>query len=213
MKSLQFPSRTRPGVGSWLVAILLFAALPGVKLRGAETSPCCRVLKPGTTFPDRSIYQLESEWTSDVGRKVRLGVLHGTPQVVAMIFTSCEFACPIIVNDMKRIEAALPGPVRTNTGFVLITFDHERDTPEKLRQFRKRMELPAGRWTLLRGEPDDVRELAALLGVNYRKDSRGQYAHSNIISLLSTNGEVALQQTGLNIAVENAVKQLTLLQP
>ena len=92
-----------------------------------ETPPCCRVLKPGATIPDRSLYQLESTWTSDVGREIKLGVLQGQPQVVAMVFTTCEFACPIIVNDMKRIADALPASLRGKVNFTLISFDHERD--------------------------------------------------------------------------------------
>lgn len=42
-----------------------------------------------------------------------------------------------------------------------------------------------------------MRELAALLGVNYAEDSRGQFAHSNIITLLNAEGEIAFQLTGL----------------
>jgi cytochrome oxidase Cu insertion factor (SCO1/SenC/PrrC family) len=49
------------------------------------------------------------------------------------------------------------------------------------------------RWTLLRGGADDVRELAALLGVNYAEDARGQFAHSNLITLLNADGEIAFQ--------------------
>ena len=197
------------------LALAIAALVPSVTgmTNQLETAkpPCCRELKAGAPLPDRSIYQLESEWTSDVERKVRLAVLRGKPQIVALVFTSCEFACPLIVNDMKRIEAALPENVRTNTGFLLVSFDSVRDTPEKLRAFRTRMGLTAERWTLVRGEPDDVRELAALLGVNYRKDARGQYAHSNTITLLNADGEVALQQSGLNIAIEELVKRTATL--
>lgn len=180
-----------------LVAGLLLWALsldPGA----SELPPCCRELKPDAVFTDRSLYQLDSEWTSDVGRKVKLGVFAGRPQVVAMFFTHCEYACPIIVNDLKRIEAALPETLRNRVDFLLISFDTARDTPEVLRSYRESRKLPAARWSLLRGEGDDVRELAALLGVNYRQDERGQFAHSNVITLLNARGEVVRQLTGLN---------------
>jgi protein SCO1/2 len=180
---------------------------------GKIKPPCCQELKAGVVYSDRSLYQLESKWVSDMAREVRLGVLHGKPQLVAMVFTSCEYACPIIVNDLKRIESALPENIRTNVGLLLISFDHERDTPKKLNDFRKRMELPLERWTMLRGDADDVRELAALLGVNYRKEARGQYAHSNVISLLNTNGEVVFQQSGLNIPTGEFVKRLSAMTP
>jgi protein SCO1/2 len=180
---------------------------------GALKPPCCQELKAGVVYPDRSLYQLESKWTSDMEREVRLGVLHGKPQLVAMVFTSCEFACPIIVNDLKRIEAALPENVRTKVGVLLVSFDPVRDTPKKLSEFRQRMGLPVERWTLLRGDAEDVRELAALLGVNYRRDARGQYAHSNVISLLNANGEVVFQQFGLNISTAEMVKRINALTP
>ena len=41
------------------------------------------------------------------------------------------------------------------------------------------------------------RELAALLGVNYTEDARGQFAHTNLITVLNAEGEIAFQHTGL----------------
>jgi protein SCO1/2 len=160
--------------------------------------PCCQEMKPGTTFTDRSLYQLDSEWTSDVGRKIKLGVFEGRPQVVALFFTHCEYACPIIVNDLRRIEAALPQKLRDRVDFLLVSIDHERDTPEVLHVYRESRKLPVAHWSLLHGSAEDVRELAALLGVNYRKDARGQYAHSNTFTLLNARGEIVRQLNGLN---------------
>ena len=53
-----------------------------------------------------------------------------------------------------------------------------------------------------------MRELAALLGVNYRKDARGHYAHSNILTVLNPGGEIVHQQLGLNQSPDESVKQL-----
>jgi protein SCO1/2 len=133
-----------------------------------------------------------------VGRKIKLGVFEGKPQVVALFFTHCEYACPIIVNDLRRIEAALPPKIRDRVDFLLISIDTERDTPEVLRAYRESRKLPLAHWSLLHGGAEDVRELAALLGVNYRKDARGQYAHSNTITLLNARGEIVRQLNGLN---------------
>lgn len=181
----------------------------GPAVSQSATPPCCRELKSTTPPTDKSLYQLDSEWRSDAGRKVRLEVLRGRPQVVAMFFTKCEFACPIIVNDMRRLEAALPEAIRQQTDFLLISFDSERDNAEALRAYRTRQKLPMERWTLLAGEPDDVREMAALLGVNYRQDARGQFAHSNLITLLNAEGEVVAQQNGLNVAPEEMMQKVT----
>ena len=163
-----------------------------------EKPPCCRENAPATPLADKSLYQLESTWTSDVGKDVKLGVLRGRPQIVAMFFTTCEYACPIIVENMRGIEKALPEKLRGQVDFLLVSFDVERDTVEALKTYRAKKELATARWTLLRGREDDVRELAALLGINYQRDARGQFSHSNTISVLNAGGELVFQQTGLN---------------
>src|SRR4029077_7658395 len=122
----------------------------------------------------------------DVERQIKLGVLRGRPQIVAMFFTHCEYACPILVGELKAIEAKLPSAVLGKVDFLLVSIDSKRDTPAELAAFRARRELSTLRWTLLHGGADDVRELAALLGVNYTEDARGQFAHSNVITLLNS---------------------------
>jgi protein SCO1/2 len=109
---------------------------------------------------------------------------------------------------MKAIEAALPEGGRSKVGFTLVSFDSERDTPPVLKGFRARHELRADDWTLLHGEPDDARELAALLGVNYRKEANGEYAHSNLITLLNAEGEIVYQLNGLGHRPDEIIKQV-----
>ncbi len=163
-----------------------------------EKPPCCREATATAPLTDKSLYQLESKWTSDVGKETKLAVLRGRPQVVAMFFTSCEYACPVIVENMKAIEQAMPEAMRGKVDFLLVSFDVERDSAAALKAYREKKQLATTRWTLLRGKEDDVRELSALLGINYQRDAKGQFSHSNIITLLNAEGEVVFQQTGLN---------------
>lgn len=140
-----------------------------------------------------------------------LGTLRGRPQVVAMFFSSCRYTCPLTVGDMKNIEAVLPENLRTNVGFTLISFDSQRDTPEALRTFRTAHQLSNENWTLLRGEPDEVRELAALLGIVFRQDTNGDFAHSNVITILNSEGEIVFQQQGINLPPDTMIAKLRLL--
>ncbi len=201
-----------PVLGFVLLALNLRAEAPRVPLaiRGThlpvETNPpCCRRELPSTPPSEKSLYQLDSTWTSDVGRRVRLGVFQGRVQVLTMFFTHCEYACPLIIRDLKRIQSGLPEVVRSNVDFILVSLDPERDTPFVLHAYRQKAELGNDHWTLLTGQADDVRELAVLLGVNYRRDARGQFAHSSVITVLNTAGEIAHQQAGLNHAPEETV--------
>ncbi len=190
-------------------ALMLSASAAEPAKPEKELPPCCqKELEPGKPLTDGSLYQLETKWTSDVGREIQLRVLRGKPQVVVMFFARCEFACPLLLHDLKQIEAALPEKLRDEVGFVLITFDTQRDTVEALHAFREAQQLSPKRWTLLRGQSDDVRELAALLGINYKQDARGQFAHSNLVTILNGDGEIAQQIRGLNNAPDKAVKVL-----
>ncbi len=148
-----------------------------------------------------------------MGKNLKLGGLRGKPQVVAMFFASCQFTCPLTVSDLQRIEAALPENLRTNVNFTLISFDSRRDTPAVLKNFRAKRELSNANWTLLRGEPDDVRELAALLGVIYKQDANGDFAHSNVITVLNAEGEIIFQQPGLNLPPDEIVSKIKAASP
>ena len=141
---------------------------------------------------DMSIYNIASEWTDASGATRPLASLRGRVRVVALVYTSCAYACPAVVSDMKRIEAALPG-----TGFVLVSIDPARDTPERLREFAAGSLLSPDRWTLLTGSDDDLLELAAVLGVRYRRVADDDFMHSNVLTVLDAEGRIIHRQLGL----------------
>ena len=189
---------------------ILYAALAAA-LVGCATHPkpsCCVKPVAPVAFTDKSIYQVDSTWTTDAQKQIKLRELGGRPQVVVMFFANCQFACPIIVLDMKRIEAALPADLRARVGFTLVSFDTKRDTPAALAEYRHAHHLPGENWTLLHGQPDDVLELAALLGIKFKQDASGQFAHSNVITILNAQGEIVHQQIGLNQDNQETVRLL-----
>jgi protein SCO1/2 len=195
-----------------LIAILVSGlALPVAAAEVTATNSmasCCARPVPVAPVSDQSLYQTESTWTTDAGKKVQLADLRGRPQVVVMFFASCTYACPILVHDLRRIESGLPPALRTNVGFTLVTIDPKRDTPAALAEFRSIRSLPAETWTLLHGPDDDILELAALLGVKYKQEANGQFAHSNLITLLNEQGEIVHQLVGLGQDVAETVKAI-----
>lgn len=167
-----------------------------------EVSACCHEEVPSGPVSDLSIYNLESTWIDTSGQEIRLVDLRGDVVLVAMVYSSCKAACPRIVTDMKQIRAGLESI--DGLRFVLVSMDPEVDTPERLKEYAVESKLDE-HWELLHGDPEDVMELALLLGVKYRKTSETDYAHSNIISVLSRDGEVVHQQEGLGIDPEQTI--------
>ena len=162
---------------------------------------------PPADYTRESLYQLETTFTDDSGRRFVLGSLKGRPVVLTMFFTSCSYACPLLVADMSRIRDALPAAQRDQAALVLVSFDPARDTPAALREYRESRGLDR-QWTLLHGDNDAVRELAALLGVKFKQEANGQFAHSNLISILNAEGEIVHQRAGLKGGLDEAGRAL-----
>jgi len=146
---------------------------------------------------DASIYNVNSSWKDRHGRELMLNNLQGEVQVVAMLYTHCEFACPRILADMKRIRDGLSENELPNTNFTIVSIDPERDTPERLLQFAEENDLSEEQWTLLNGDQGDILELAALLGFKYKPISDTDFTHSNMITVLNKQGEITYQRNRL----------------
>ena len=151
-----------------------------------------------------SLYQLESTWRDQNGAAQPLRALAGRPVVAAMIYTSCEYACPLIVRDMLSIQNALSPTERAAARFVLFSFDPQRDTPSAMRDYAAHKQLPSPHWTLLAADDDATLELAVALGVRYQPVAGGDFAHSNMVFVLNCGGEVTHRQEGLGLPPDQA---------
>lgn len=178
---------------------------PGAK----KPDACCEEIKSAETaaFSSESLYQLEVGFTDDHGQPFTLGSLRGRPVVLTMFFASCGYACPLLLTDMQAIRAKLPAEIRDQAAFVLVSFDVARDTPAALAKYRAERHLDA-QWTLLHGDDDAVRELAALLGVKFKQEADGQFAHSNLITILNAGGEVVHQRNGLRGGLDETAQAI-----
>ncbi len=160
--------------------------------------------EPATVaFTKESLYQLDATFTDDSGHAFTLGELRGRPVVLTMFFTSCGFACPLLVTDMQAIRGRLPVELRDQAAFVLVSFDVAHDTPTVLKKYRDDRALD-GQWTLLHGDDGAVRELAALLGVKYKQEMGGMFSHSTLVTILNAEGEIVHQRTGLKGGLDEA---------
>ena len=157
---------------------------------------------------DHSIYHAGSTWLNRNGEEVALEDLSGKVQVVAMVYTYCEFACPRILADLKRIESSLTDVELKNTNFLIVSIDPERDTPDRLTSFAEENNLSSRQWTLLNGNEGDILELAALLGVKYKRISEEDFSHSNIITVLNKDGEVAHRQEKIGDQPTNTIRAI-----
>jgi protein SCO1 len=140
-----------------------------------------------------SIYALSASLVDQRGGQVGLDVFRGHRVLISMFYASCPDACPLLIADLQRIERELPQRVRADLRVVLVSLDPGRDTPEALLALAQARHVDESRWRLLRAPEDTVREIAAVLGIKYRRLPDGNFNHSSIITLLDGNGVVVVR--------------------
>jgi len=174
-------------------------AKPGITVNIVESKPdeCCKIQESAGVHSENSIYQLSSTWKDQNGNSIQLKKFQGKKVVLAMIYSSCPTACPVIVNNMQKLEASIPKKDLAYYHFILVSIDPDRDTPQRLMQFASGKSLNMTTWTLLTGSKDDVAELAELIGFKYKKNSQGNFIHSNLITFLDKYGVIMDQSEGL----------------
>lgn len=85
--------------------------------------------------------------------------LRGQVYVASFFFTSCRSICPAIMQGMARLQDGLSRNEISGIRLVSISVDPEHDTPAVLADYGESLGVDPGRWTLLTGDPERVRQL------------------------------------------------------
>ena len=140
---------------------------------------------PTTSY---SLYDLESVWRDQRGTERTLASLRGRPQLISLVYTNCTSICPFTVAAIQLVEQK----AGDRAGYVLVSLDPARDSPARLAEYAAQRQLTS-RWTLFSGAEGSVRELAALIGVKYRRMQDGEIDHSSTLTVLDAEGRVVAQ--------------------
>lgn len=141
-------------------------------------------------LPSDSIYQLPVKLTAQDGHQFTLSARRGRVQVVSMFYTSCTMVCPLIIDTMQLTARALDEPSRAKLDLLAVSFDPAHDDVAALDRYAKQHGLRVPAWTLARAAPEDVRKLAAVLGVRFREASDGEFNHTSELILLDADGRI-----------------------
>ena len=144
-----------------------------------------------------SVYALSASLVDQRGRAVGLDLFRGHPVLISMFYASCPDACPLLIADLQRMERELPPRIKADLRIVLVSLDPERDTPDALQALARARQVDESRWRLLRAPEDTVRDIAALLGVKYRRLPDGSFNHSSVITLLDPDGAIVVRDDAI----------------
>jgi protein SCO1/2 len=167
------------------VAILAMIAAAHAATAAAAT-PAAPIVSP---LPGDSVYRLDPHLVDQSGHGVTLSSMRGAPVIASMFYSSCDMVCPLIFETIKQTRLALPPARRDRVNVLMVSFDPERDTVSQLKETAEAHGCDA-HWTLARARESDVRQVAATLGVQYRKLPSGAFNHSTAILVLDADGRI-----------------------
>lgn len=171
--------------------------------RGLAVLASCAMMAPlaaRDSDPPESLYHLDVKLTNQDGQSLGLDVHRGHPVLVTMFYSNCQATCPLIVDTLRATERELTTTQRTQLRVLMISIDPDRDTAVALRALADARHIDTTRWTLARGDAATVRNIAALLNVQYRRLPSGDFNHSTMIALLSPSGEILASSNTLGHA-------------
>lgn len=156
-----------------------------------------------------SLYQLTSQWQDQNGHQRQLKSFSGKPVILTMGYTGCAHACPLIISKIKSIEKEIAGEKKSAYQVVFVSFDTIKDRPADLKKYLAKKDLDSQVWTMMSStQEDSVRELANVLGVNYKDVGDGDFVHSNVITVLDSHGNVVSHIDNLNADIKPLVQSL-----
>jgi protein SCO1/2 len=85
--------------------------------------------------------------------------LAGQVYIASFFFTRCPSICPLLMQNVRKLQEGLNAQEISGIRLVSITVDPENDTRDVLADYAQNLKADPARWTFLTGPPDKVREL------------------------------------------------------
>ncbi|MBS0557086.1 MAG: SCO family protein [Proteobacteria bacterium] len=162
-------------------------------------------------LPGDSVYRLPVALTDQNEHTFQLADRAGKPLLASMFYTSCQTMCPLIIESLKRTQKAIAHDADAKPDVLLVSFDAQRDTPAHLRQVLGQRKLDAATWTLAHADAAGVRQIAAVLDIQYRALPDGDFNHTSVLVLLDAQGRIVARSEkmdGVDTAFVAAAKKL-----
>ena len=182
--------------------------------------------KPGQTQPpiDERFAQIGKEipdfsLTNQDGKKISMKDFRGKALAITFIYAQCplpDYCIKMSTNFSDAANRIMAEPeVRDKFRLLSISFDPERDTPEKLRSYGlgylgKDAKPDFSVWQLAVGSDKEVRTVADFFGLRYEVDEndKTQFNHSLRTAVIDPNGKVTKIFAGNEWTVNDLIREL-----
>ena len=111
--------------------------------------------------------------------------------IVEFFFTTCPSICPIMTENMIKIQNDFLG--NPKVGIASFSIDPTHDTPQVLKEYAKNKGITKPQWHLLTGEKEEIFKLANEgfnLYVGEASEVEGGFEHSGFFALVDQEGNI-----------------------
>ncbi|WJH32233.1 SCO family protein [Paenibacillus sp. CC-CFT747] len=162
-----------------VVVVLALAAAIGYKTVMKKEFPHTP-MGPATDFKLTNL-QGQSTGLSDYDGKVRL---------VYFFWSTCPDVCSPTTYVLSQVQEKLKEKKAfgNKAEILSVSFDPDRDTPERLKEFSQTFKADPAGWQFLRGGKQETRDLAKQYGVSVIEEKDGSLTHTNAIFIVDKKG-------------------------
>lgn len=130
--------------------------------------------------------------TERTGETVSNETLNQKVWVASFVFTHCAGQCPLIIEEVKKIQKALRFKERFR--LVSITVDPKRDSTQVLAEYANKVNADPYKWLFLTGKEAEIQALVQngfrLSAADEGADAGGDVTHSGKLVLVDGFGKI-----------------------
>lgn len=133
----------------------------------------------------------EFSFTNQNGNTVTNTTFEDKVYVVEFFFTTCPSICPIMNQNMLKIEKEFYG--NPNFGIASFTIDPKTDTPQALREYAESYGVSHPNWHFLTGDKEEIYKLSNEGFKLYSAEEEGApggFEHSGLFALIDQEGNI-----------------------
>lgn len=159
-------------------------------LNQLSNSASSKVLAVGQTVPDFTL-------TDQAHQSVSLSQYAGKVVALNFIYTSCALPnfCYRITNNFGVLQRRFQKELGRELVLLTVTFDPQRDGPEKLAHYAENWKADPATWHFLTGPVSDVQRVTNIFGIDYFPDE-GLMNHSLHTAVIDRQGKLVANIEG-----------------
>jgi protein SCO1/2 len=161
----------------------LFAAKPAAAfVAGMPDAYATHVLTTGDALPSLPLIDQD-------GRLLHFADFKGKTTIISFAFTRCPdpTICPAISGKFLYLQQHLD-PDKFH--LVEVTLDPTYDSPAVLKRYGTSFDADARRWSLVTGEPQEIKTLIDQFGISSISDRPGNYIHDDRLAIADPTGKI-----------------------